>query len=156
MRYIVNRTPALVALCAAFLAANCGGEDSPTAPTQDISGARIQVTDVTVGPLAGAGGHCLKGTMQNTGAVTLDRILYLRAVFHNDAGRLHSVEQVVDYPFAPGEQRRIDILADGDRVGGWTHFIFELALDLPDSKQVVSCTGCDSRTFSVTQASCFG
>ena len=153
MRFIVNRTPVVIALCAAFLLASCGGDDSPTGPTQGIDGARIQVTDVSVG--AAAIGHCLNGTIQNTGSVTLDRYLYLTAVFHNDAGRLHSVDSVVDHPFAPGEQRRIDILVDGARVEGWTYFIFELTLDLPGSNQVVSCTGCDSRTVSVRQASCY-
>ena len=163
MRDIVNRTPAVIALCAAFLLASCGGDDSPTGPTQGIDsptgptqgidGARIQVTDVSVG--AAAIGHCLNGTIQNTGSVTLDRHLYLTAVFHNDVGRLHSVDSVVDHPFASGEQRHIDILVDGARVEGWTHFIFQLTLDLPGSNQVVSCTGCDSRTASVRQASCY-
>ena len=86
MRYIVNRTPAVIALCAAFLLASCGGDDSPTGPTQGIDGARIQVTDVSVG--GAAIGHCLNGTIQNTGSVTLDRHLYLTAVFHNDVGRV--------------------------------------------------------------------
>ena len=152
IRFIVNRTPAVIALCAVLLPAGCG-DDSPTGPTPGVDGARIQVTDVSVG--AAAIGHCLNGTIQNTGSVTLDRHLYLTAVFHNDAGRLYSEDSVVDRPFAPGEQRHFDILVDGARVEGWTYFIFELTLDLPGSNQVVSCTGCDSRNVSVKQASCY-
>lgn len=88
MRYIVNRTPALIALCVAFFLANCGGEDSPTAPTQDINGARIQVTDVTVGPLAGAGGQCLKGCRS-----LLQASLSVSAVQNDDAGNARLIKR---------------------------------------------------------------
>ena len=158
VKRVASRTPFVVALCAGSLLCACGndsGNDSPTAPTQAIDDAHITVTNLRLSPEDFA--YCVRGTMQNTGSATLvgrDGVyMFLGAIFHNNAGRLGSGTELLDGPFAPGEQRLFEVLVETAEVEGWTHFRMELSLDAT-ATDVVECTGCDSRRVSVGIAEC--
>ena len=141
---IVRGTLVAVALCATSLVGGCGGGGSPSSPTQPTNDGHITVTDLKWLGDSRIGVNCVKGTIRNTGSVTIDRHLYMTSVFYDSAGRLDSNETVVDRPFGPGE-RRAFLIHTSDIAPGWTYFRLELVLDLPGSSEVVDCTGCDSR-----------
>ena len=126
VKRVASRTPVVIALCAASLLSACGlilpttptGNDSPTAPTQTIDDAHITVTHLL---LDNCSGYALevRGTIQNTGSETIiddPHFLFLNVVFYNEAGRLNITVDILDPPFAPGEQRRFYTLTEKVRI----------------------------------------